>query len=272
MANFIQEEEIATNHIQNKLPLVNIITVTYNAKSDLEKTILSVLSEDYPRINYIIIDGGSNDGTSEMVEKYKAKINYYITEKDNGIYDAMNKGMTKVKEGYLNFLNAGDEYISTRTISSIFKNTGDKYDLVYGKIIVGEVTEEKLKNPQETKDFTRENILAHGTSVLCHQAIFLKKEKAPLYDASYKIKGDVEWYLKILDRNSELSSLKSDVIVIKYKGGGISEKRYFLDAYETGKLILKRFGIILFFRFGYHKIIAARIFRETKKHIKSIFS
>lgn len=258
--------------MQKNLPLVNIITVAYNAKNDLEKTILSVISQDYPRINYIIVDGGSNDGTSEMIKKYKEKINLYIFEKDNGIYDAMNKGISNVKEGYLNFLNAGDEYVSNKTISDVFKNIGDEYDLVYGKIIVGEVTAEKLKNPQDTRDFTRENILTHNTAVLCHQTMFLKKEKAPFYDASYKIKGDLDWYFEIINRNPNLSYYRSDVVVTNYKGGGMSEKRYYLDVYELAKLIIKRFGLVSFFRYKYHSLVTGRIFRENKNRIKSIFS
>ncbi len=257
--------------MHNILPLINIITVAYNAKSDLEKTIRSVIKQDYPRINYVIVDGGSADGTAEMAEKYKDKINIFISEKDNGIYDAMNKGISKAEEGYLNFLNAGDEFISSHTISDIFKNIADKYDLVYGKIIVGEVTDGKLKNPQETRDFTKRELLSRNTAVLCHQAMFLKKEKAPLYDASYRIKGDLDWYFEILDRNPDLSYCRSDVVVTNYKGGGMSEKRYFLDVCETAKLIIKRFGVVSFFRYKYHSLILGRIYRENKNKLKSFF-
>jgi glycosyltransferase involved in cell wall biosynthesis len=259
------------NDIQRKLPLVNIITVSYNAKDDLEKTVRSVAKQDYSRINYIIIDGGSRDGTVEMADKYKDKINIFVSEKDNGIYDAMNKGISRVKEGYLNFLNAGDEFVSGSTVSDVFKDVGDAYDLVYGKIIVGEVTDEILKHPQETWDFNQENLLKKNTAVLCHQAMFLKKEKAPLYDTSYRIKGDLDWYFEIIDKNPDLSYSRSDVTVTNYKGGGMSEKRYFLDVYETAKLIIKRFGLISFFKYKYHCLVLGRIFRENKKRIKHFF-
>lgn len=255
--------------MQKDLPLVNVITVAYNAKNDLEKTIASVIRQDYPKINYIIVDGGSTDGTTEMIEKYKDKIHLYISEKDEGIYDAMNKGISKVRRGYLNFLNAGDEFISTAVISDIFKNIGDKYDLVYGKIIVGEVTDGKLQNHQETRNFTKSELLSHNTAVLCHQAMFLKKEKAPMYDTSYKIKGDLDWYFEIIDKNPDLSYFRSNVTVTNYKGGGISEKKYFLDVYETSKLIIKRFGMASFFKYGYHRLVAKRIFNEFKHYIKS---
>lgn len=254
-----------------KLPLVNVITVSYNAKNDLEKTILSIINQDYTRINYIIIDGGSTDGTIEMIKKYKTKINYFISEKDEGIYDAMNKGISRVREGYINFLNAGDEYISRTTVDEIFKDIGNKYDLIYGKIIVGKVTEEKLKNPQETWDFTRENLLVQNTAVVCHQAMFIKKEVTPLYDKTYRIKGDLDWYFKILNKNPNLTYYKSDVTVTNYKGGGISEKKYLLDVYETAKLIIKRFGIFAFFKYGYFGLVVSRILRENIKTFKTHF-
>jgi glycosyltransferase involved in cell wall biosynthesis len=259
---FIEKNSVAFK--KNDLPMVNIITVTYNAKNDLEKTIKSVADQDYPKINYIIIDGGSNDGTAEMAKKYKGKISVFISEKDNGIYDGMNKGIAKAKEGYLNFLNAGDIFVSENAISKVFRNIGDRYDMVYGKIIVGEITRDKIENPQGTMNFTEKNILNHNTAVLCHQAMFLKKEKAPLYDPSFKIKGDLDWYFEILKKNPHLTFWRSDVTITNYKGGGISEKKYFLDIFELSKLIIKRFGLNAFFRYRYHSYAVKRICRQNK--------
>jgi|GEM_PF-40378 len=253
-------------------PLINIITVTYNAKDDLEKTIRSVVSQDYPNINYIIIDGASNDGTKEMIEKYRDKINMYISEKDGGIYEAMNKGILKAKEGYLNFLNAGDEFISNHVVRELFQDIGNAYDIVYGKIIPGKMSAEKLKNPLENMNFTKRNLLRHNSATLCHQAMFIKKEMAPLYDISYKIKGDLDWYFEILERNPQLSYFKSNVVVANYIGGGMSEKRYLLDSFELSRLIIKRFGLLYFIGYKYHSHVLRRIFRENKKRIKKIFS
>ena len=244
------------------MPLVNVITVAYNARDDLEKTIRSVVGQTYPSINYIVIDGGSEDGTVEMIEKYEDKIGYFISEKDKGIYDAMNKGMSHVSKGYINFLNAGDEYISKNTIDDIFKGIGDSYDLIYGKIIVGPIASDASNKPQDTWDFTVDNLLAQNTAVLCHQAMFISKDAAPLYDASYKIKGDLDWYFKILYKKPQLTYCKSDVIVTSYKGGGLSEKKYLLDVYETARVIIKRFGFSSFIKHKYHRLIGERIFKE----------
>ena len=94
----------------NTPPLITIITVAYNAVKDIENTILSVLNQTYPNIEYIIIDGGSTDGTLDIIKKYEDKISYWVSEPDKGIYDAMNKGTLKATGVWLNFMNAGDTF------------------------------------------------------------------------------------------------------------------------------------------------------------------
>ena len=93
----------------NTPPLITIITVAYNAVKDIENTILSVLNQTYPNIEYIIIDGGSTDGTLDIIKKYEDKISYWVSEPDKGIYDAMNKGIVKANGDYLFFLGADDK-------------------------------------------------------------------------------------------------------------------------------------------------------------------
>src|SRR5687767_6518731 len=99
-------------------PLVSIITVTYNCESLIEATIRSVCSQVYPNLEYIIVDGGSKDKTLEIIDKYRQAISHLISEKDSGIYDAMNKGLqlTSPNSQYVNFLNAGDVYFNKNVI------------------------------------------------------------------------------------------------------------------------------------------------------------
>ncbi|MBV4191775.1 glycosyltransferase, partial [Bacteroides fragilis] len=114
-------------------PLITVITVCYNAISDIEKTILSVIHQLYSNIEYVIIDGGSVDGTIEIIEKYHDKISYWISESDKGIYDAMNKGVDKATGEWVCFMNAGDTFYSPDTILSVSDCFCHQYDIVYGK-------------------------------------------------------------------------------------------------------------------------------------------
>ena len=95
----------------NQKPLVSIITVTFNAEADLEKCIKSVISQTYTNIEFIIIDGGSTDGTLDIIEKYKKNISYSISEKDKGIYDAWNKGVSVANGEWIAFLGSDDVYL-----------------------------------------------------------------------------------------------------------------------------------------------------------------
>src|SRR3954469_22501603 len=115
-------------------PKISIITVVYNAQALIERTILSVLSQTYLNIEYIIIDGGSSDGTLQIAEKHQSKIALIHSGKDNGIYDAMNKGLNDATGDYVLFLNAGDELYHASTISAAFSK--GEADVYYGNTAV----------------------------------------------------------------------------------------------------------------------------------------
>jgi glycosyltransferase involved in cell wall biosynthesis len=113
---------------------VSIITVAYNSESTIEETIQSVLSQDYFAIEYIVIDGGSNDGTLDLIKKYQAKIDYFISEPDQGIYDAMNKGVRASSGELIGILNSDDVYNNKTIISELVDKVKD-YDAVYGDLV-----------------------------------------------------------------------------------------------------------------------------------------
>ena len=99
-------------------PTFSIITITYNAVRLVEQTLLNVLSQSYPNIEYIVIDGGSTDGTVDIIRRYESGLAYWVSEPDKGIYDAMNKGLQKATGDYVWFINAGDTLCSSDTVQS----------------------------------------------------------------------------------------------------------------------------------------------------------
>ena len=103
--------------------LISIVTVSYNAVLTIEQTILSVINQTYPNVEYIIIDGGSTDGTVDIIKKYEDKIAYWVSEPDKGIYDAMNKGVVVATGEWINFMNAGDIFTDGDVIDKLFSDS-----------------------------------------------------------------------------------------------------------------------------------------------------
>ena len=167
------------------LPKITIITATYNCKDTIELTIQSVLSQDYPDIEYIIIDGASNDGTIEIIKKYSGKISRWISEPDGGLYDALNKGVEMATGEWIGLLNSGDLFSSDRVIRNIFKNRQYSEDIgvIYGDSIV---VEGKKKSYRKAVPFISTKLppqYRHGASF-----VRANIHKEFLYDVSKKNK------------------------------------------------------------------------------------
>ena len=116
--------------------LISIVTVSYNAVLTIEQTILSVINQTYPNVEYIIIDGGSTDGTVDIIKKYANKIAYWVSEPDKGIYDAMNKGGIRATGTFIQFHNAGDWLENEYVVEKIFKKNPKNVDVIYGDMII----------------------------------------------------------------------------------------------------------------------------------------
>lgn len=175
--------------------IVSIVTVVYNGKHFIEKTINSVLSQTYPYIEYIIIDGGSTDGTVDIIKKHEHKISYWSSEPDKGVYDAMNKGIKKATGRWINFMNAGDYFFSPETLQHFFCTdiNIDAYDAVYGD---AEFRIKKIAYISPSGD----KVDSNGFMPFSHQAVFVKTDiaKATLFDLRYRITADTAFFLQLV--------------------------------------------------------------------------
>ena len=219
-------------------PRFSIITVSYNAKEDLEKSIKSVSNQTFKNYEYLVIDGNSTDGTKELLRKYDKEINYWVSEKDNGIYNAMNKGARVANGDYLYFLNAGDTFSDKNSLEGVSREIDNNQDLIYGRIRV--VNKRNDKSYIRGKKITKFNIKL-GNKV-SQQAVFIKREvfnKVGGLDERYKIAADFDLLCKVFDGNYLIK--KIDLIVCNYDGDGVSSnlKKSYLD---TGKVIKNRYG------------------------------
>ena len=113
-------------------PIISVVTICYNAVECIEETMLSVLNQTYDKVEYIVIDGGSKDGTVDIIKRYAHRLAYWTSEPDKGIYDAMNKGIQKANGEWINFMNAGDTFYSSTVIQEVFSKVSLSSDIIYG--------------------------------------------------------------------------------------------------------------------------------------------
>jgi glycosyltransferase involved in cell wall biosynthesis len=182
-----------------------------NNLSGLKKTLQSVLEQDYPEIEYLIIDGGSIDGSAEFIKSNENKFSYWISEKDSGIYDAMNKGIAKAKGEYLLFLNSGDFFSSKESISKLIYGNSN-YDIIYGNIAMNKTSSlEVVKYPANLSL----NYFRYAT--LPHQASLIKKNlflNFGNYITHFKIVSDWAFFCDVIMKHKATYKHVDEVITI----------------------------------------------------------
>lgn len=224
--------------------MISIITVNFNNGSHLEQTIKSVLNMNFKEYEYIIIDGGSIDNSVEIIKSYEKDffnkhIPYlWVSEKDNGIYDAMNKGIEKSSGNWLNFMNSGDKFYSNEVLSNIFTKNNCQYkSLIYGY----KAFKEEIHYPLSVSYLKKGLIMAN------HQSMFFNKEviKSEMYyDLNYPIYGDYELVnrlFKVYGKNS-FEYIKEPITI--YQGGGISERPSSQKRKDKFLILWKSYGLI----------------------------
>lgn len=202
----------------------SVITVSYNAAKTIETTIQSVLGQEYADVEYIIIDGGSTDGTQEIIKKYENTISYWVSEKDSGIYDAMNKGVSVASGDYIYFLGADDCLIDSTVISRISKGIYDDTDILSAGVYLvdEELHLERFMSGMHAADKNQFNGL-----MIPHQGMFVKCEimKANFFDLTYSIASDYDFFLKCY-YNPNIKFQFMDTPVAYYSSGGVSSHNF----------------------------------------------
>jgi glycosyltransferase involved in cell wall biosynthesis len=198
-------------------PLISIVTVVCNGEKYLEETILSVINQTYDNIEYIIIDGGSTDGTTDIIKKYEDKIDYWVSEKDSGIYDAMNKGIDVASGEWINFMNAEDSFYANDTLEKVFLNASfENIDVIYGNHKVVYPSKTRIVQAGDIKDIWK-------GSQFCHQSAFIasKVHKANKFNLFNRIGADFEFFYTLYKKNMSFKYI--DIIVANYSAGGLSD-------------------------------------------------
>ena len=207
---------------------ISIITVSFNSAKTIKETIESILIQDYNNIEYIIIDGGSSDETIDIVKSYSEKISYFISEKDNGIYDAMNKGIKAATGDIVGILNSDDFYPNSFVLSNVAKSF-KKYncDAVYGDLVYVKAKDAtQIKRYWQAGNYNTSKI--KNGWMLPHPTFFVKKvmyDRYGLYNTDLKSAADYEMILKLLYKEN-ISVQYIPMILVKMRMGGASNSTF----------------------------------------------
>lgn len=251
-------------HMNRLLPKVSIITVVYNDVRGIEYTIRSVMKQTYAELEYIIVDGLSTDGTLQVIDQYNEEVSILISEKDNGIYDAMNKGLATATGDYVLFLNSGDELYEDMTLEKVF-SSAENADIYYGetKLIDEErniIGDRRHKTPTrfDWKSFR------YGMNI-CHQAIYVKRSIAQPYDVQYALSADVDWVIRAAKKANKIVNVNQ--YVAKYLVGGMTQQCHRQSLKERYAIFKTHYGT--FSTIVNHGVIAARLLLHRIKHGKT---
>lgn len=232
-------------------PLLSIVTVTWNAAHLLEGTIHSVLEQTYPHIEYLIIDGASTDYTPTILKLAErtnqrlisGKLLRIVSEPDNGLYDAMNKGQRMASGDFILFLNAGDQLFERMTIEKMMRQATPETDVLFGEVMLVSETRRHLGTRSEkTTQVLPEKLNADSLRmgmVVCHQAFVPRRSIAPEY-ISDNLAADIDWVISILKKSRK--NVHTHVTVAEYLVGGLSKQRHQQSLKDRYEILKKHYG------------------------------
>lgn len=242
--------------------LVTIITVVLNKKEDLEKTIQSVISQTYKNIEYIIIDGGSTDGSLDVIKKYQYAIHAWISEPDKGIYDAMNKGIRLASGDWVNFMNAGDVIYNFNVVNSLKNYFLENTALIYGDVAIGYDGFERIEYARPFSRLWKE-------MACCHQSVFIKKQILAefMFDLRYPLAADYDLLCKIYLGGYPVA--KVDTIISTVIGGGQSDIKRIEVLREFLRISSSNFKTKMLFIYMRYQVLI--LLEGIKKCVKEYF-
>lgn len=210
------------NH--HSLPTVTVITVCYNAKEALKTTMRSVFAQRYDALEYVIVDGASTDGSVELIKQSANKVDHWVSEPDNGIYDAMNKGARQASGEWVMFLNAGDEFANEEVLRRIFEHD-IQADIVYGDVVKDGIVKE-AEPPH----------VAHRM-FFCHQSCLTRRScllQTP-FDTTHKLSADFKFFKQMYRERKRFKQLHFPIAV--FDTGGISNRKRSMGLKDNMRVI-----------------------------------
>jgi len=229
--------------MENSPITISIVTIVYNGAQLLEGTFQSIFNQSYPHIEYIVVDGASQDGTLDLIRQYESKITKWISEKDKGLYDAMNKGIGLANGDFIWFMNCGDHIYAPDTVEKMVRSCRPQTDVLYGEVMMVD----EQKNPLGTRsEITPHQLppqltwrsMAKGM-VVSHQA-FLPHRRLWIKYMDNNLTADIDWVINILKKSQ--CTTPTQLILATYLVGGLSKKRHQQSLKDRYAVLKKHFG------------------------------
>lgn len=231
---------------------ISIITVCFNSEKNIEQCIQSIISQDYDNLEYIVIDGGSTDGTLAIVDKYKDKISYFVSEPDKGISDAFNKGIKAATGDLIGIINS-DDFMMPEALKKVAAEYEEGIDVYRGYELLYYPMRKIIKPEYPNNRFGRIPI----GNCICHEAAFLTKkiyEKVGLYKVDYKYAMDVDLFMRLYKVRAVHKFINVCVLTFRVGGASSTISKSFLE--ERKRLIIENGGNKLgsFIYTNYHRL------------------
>lgn len=225
-------------------PKFSIITVTYNASRVIEPTLASVSAQSYGNIEYLLIDGGSTDDTIAKAKNSGIEFAHIVSEKDNGLYDAMNKGMALATGDYLCFLNAGDAFHSPYVLEKIaaIATAGEELPhVLYGETVEVDIERKfmRMRRLQAPENLTWKSF--KQGMLVCHQAFYARRDIVPIYDLKYRYSADVDWCIKVMKQSKKMVNV--NMVVVDYLQNGLSLQNHRASLIERFRVMSSHYGL-----------------------------
>jgi glycosyltransferase involved in cell wall biosynthesis len=213
--------------------IVSIVTIVLNDPAGFTKTARSIAEQNYEALEWIVVDGGSSDGTVAEIEKYRQDISYWVSEHDNGLYDAMNKGLARASGDWVLFLNAGDVLADPSVLSRIFSQDVSKFDVIYGDWIADYLSFKAARHAGAPEDLWQGMVFSHQSLFI--RALLVK----PLgFRVQYRIGADYEMVTRLFFSGRQFHYFPEPISVTE--AYGISHRQMYSAASEH-RLIFNSF-------------------------------
>lgn len=224
-----------------KTPLISIVTITYNAEGVLAPTMRSIAEQTFRDFEHIVVDGASTDGTLQIARRNPGT--RILSERDGGLYDAMNKGLRLARGRYVVFMNAGDAFHSPTVLEEYAKWGAKGYDIIYADTQIVDSQRHRIGD----RHYSAPEILTFESfskgMLVCHQAFMVRRSIAPEYDLQYRFSADYDWCIRCIRATTPSRCKNLNMVAVDYLSDGLTDKNKMKSLRERFRVMQSHYGL-----------------------------